>query len=222
VAEIAILAMTTRRIVAVTLAVAVLTTTTGCIGFLTGEESLTFAAEPAAVDESAAQSAGYATDGPRVVEVNETFTVAGEERRVVAKNQVNTYEKTLDLGIFEAKLGVFTVISSPAVEIAGRTLNPIGDYSNRELVGLVQSRYQGLSDVDEVSSQTITVQGQETQVTKYAAVANVEGQEVDVYVHVTKYRDGEDFVVAVGVYPQQLGGEEDNVLSMMRAIEHPV
>lgn len=213
--------MTNRRMVAAVLAVAMLATTSGCIGFLTGDEPLRFAAEPAAVDDAVAGNAGYESEGPRVVEVNETLEVAGQQRRVVAENQVNTYEKSLDLGIFEAKLGVFTVITSPAVEVAGQTMNPIGDYSNRELVGLVQSRYQGLHDVREVSSRTITVQGTQTEVTKYAAKATVRGQQIDVFVHVTKYRSGEDFVVAVGVYPQQLGGEEENVLSMMRAIEHP-
>lgn len=213
--------MTSRRVVAAVLAVAVLATTAGCIGFLTGEEALRFSAEPAAVDESAAQNAGYSTDGPRTVPVNRTLGVAGQEREVVAENRVTTYEKTLDLAVIEAKLGMFTVISTPAVEIAGRTMNPIGDYSNRQLVDLVQSQYQGLSDVREVSSQTITVQGTQTEVTKYAAKATVKGQQIDVYLHVTKYRDGEDFVVAIGVYPQQLGDEEANVLSMMRAIEHP-
>ncbi|ELZ34457.1 hypothetical protein C474_02086 [Halogeometricum pallidum JCM 14848] len=213
--------MTSKRVVAAVLAVAMLTTTTGCIGFLTGQEALSFSAEPAVVDESAASSAGYSTDGPRVLSVNRTVSAAGQEREVVAENQVTTYRKTLDLGIFEADLGVFTVVSTPAVEIAGQTMNPIGEFSNRRLVSLVQDQYQGLSDVQEVSSQTITVQGRQTQVTKYSGTATVEGQEVDVYIHVTKYRDGEDFVVAIGVYPQRLGGEEENVLSMMRAIEHP-
>ncbi|SFR69175.1 DUF6517 family protein [Halogeometricum limi] len=214
--------MTSRRTVVAGLATTALTATTGCIGFLTGQEALTFAAEPAAVEASAAENAGYSSDGPRTESVERSFTVAGQERQVVAENEINTYEKSLDLGFFEAKLGVFTVISTPAVEIAGQTLNPIGDYSNQQLVNLVQSQYEGLSDVREVSTQTITAQGTQTEVTKYAAKATVSGQQVDVYIHVTKYRDGEDFIVAVGVYPQQLGGEEENVLSMMRAIQHPV
>jgi hypothetical protein len=213
--------MTSRRVVAAVLAVAMLTTTSGCIGFLTGDEALSFSADPAVVDESAAESAGYSTDGPRALSVNRTVSAAGQEREVVAENQVTTYRKTLDLGIFEADLGVFTVVSTPAVEIAGQTLNPIGEFSNRRLVSLVQDQYEGLNDVQEVSSQTITVQGQQTEVTKYSGTATVQGQEVDVYVHVTKYRDGDDFVVAIGVYPQRLSGEEANVLSMMRAIEHP-
>lgn len=213
--------MTSKRVVAAVLAVAMLTTTTGCIGFLTGQEALSFTAEPAVVDESTASNAGYSTDGPRVLSVNRTVSAAGQEREVIAENQVTTYRKTLDLGIFEADLGVFTVVSTPAVEIAGQTMNPIREFSNRRLVSLVQDQYQGLSDIQEVSSRTITVQGQQTEVTKYSGTATVQGQEVDVYIHVTKYRDGEDFVVAIGVYPQRLGGEEENVLSMMRAIEHP-
>lgn len=182
---------------------------------------MTFSADPAVVEESAASNAGYKSDGTQTKKVNRTFEVAGQERTVVAENKMTTYEKSLDLAVIEAKLGVFTVISTPAVEIAGQTLNPIGDYSNARLVELIQSQYSGLSDVREVSSRTITVQGTETKVTKFAGKANVNGREVDVYIHVTKYRDGEDFVIAMGIYPQQLDGEEQNVLSMMRAIQHP-
>ena len=37
----------------------------------------------------------------------------------------------------------------------------------------------------------------------------------------TKVRDGEDFVVPVGIYPQQKDGEAQNVVAMMEAIAHP-
>ena len=50
--------LSNRRALA-TVAIALLLTTSGCIGFLTGDEALTFAAEPAAVDDSAAEEAGY-------------------------------------------------------------------------------------------------------------------------------------------------------------------
>ncbi|MFC6825348.1 DUF6517 family protein [Halopelagius fulvigenes] len=213
--------MKIRRTVAVLLAVAMLVSTSGCVGVLTGEKPLTVSADPAVVEESVASNAGYTSNGTRTVEVNRTFSVAGQERTVVAENKMTTYEKSLDLAVVEAKVGVFTVVSTPAVEVAGQTLNPIGDYSNARLVELVQNRYSGLSDVREVSSRTITVQGTETEVTKFAGKANVRGRQVDVYVHVTKYRDGDDFVVAIGIYPQPLNGEQQNVLSMMRAIQHP-
>ncbi|MGQ4554466.1 DUF6517 family protein [Halobellus sp. GM3] len=213
--------LSNRRALAA-VAVALLLTTSGCIGFLTGDEALTFAADPAAVDDTAVEEAGYELNDTRTVAVNRTFEVAGQEREVVASNELTSYDKEFDLGpLGEAQLGLFTVVSTPAVEIAGRTLNPIGSYSNARLVEFVQQRYSGMSDIERVSEQNITVQGTQTTVTKFSATATVEGQEVDVFIHVTKYRDGDDFILALGVYPQQLSGEEENVLSMMRAIEHP-
>jgi hypothetical protein len=205
-------------------AIGLLLVTSGCIGFLAGNEPLEFSAEPAAVSGGAASDAGYEPNGTRTLDVDRTFEVAGEERRVIATNYVAEYSKSVDLGLLgDAEVGVFNVVSTPAVEVAGQTLNPIGSYSNVRLVEFVQQQYSGLSDIERVGERNITVQGTETTVTKFAATATIQEQEIDVFVHVTKYRDGDDFIVAIGVYPQQLDGqEESNVLSMMRAIDHPV
>ena len=204
-------------------AVAALLATSGCVGFLTGEEPLEVSAEPAIVSGSAAADAGYEYNGTRALEVDRTFEVGGQERRVIATNRISDYAKTVDFGpLGEVEVGVFTVVTTPAVEVAGRTLNPVGSYSNARLVELVQRQYSGLSDVRRVSERTVTVQGTDTTVTKFAATATIEGRAVDVFVHVTKYRSGDDFVVAIGVYPRQLDGlEASNVLSMMRSIDHP-
>jgi hypothetical protein len=115
---------------------------------------------------------------------------------------------------------VFSVVSTPAVEIAGQTFNPIGDYSNDELVRLVTDRFGSLSNVERVSSRQVLVRGTETTVTKYAATTTVQGREIDVFVHVTRVRDGDDFLVGVGVYPQALD-QESEILTLFRAIEHP-
>ncbi|WP_416839852.1 DUF6517 family protein [Haloferax sp. DFSO52] len=204
------------------LAFAALVLTSGCLGVLTGDESLTFESEPAATDATVASNAGYETNGTQTFEVNRTFNVAGQEPRVVASNHITTYEKKIDLGFFEAKLGVFSVISTPAVDVAGETLNPIGDYSNDQLIGLVKSQYRGLTDVEQVNSRNVQILGEQANVTKYSAKATfANDRQVDVYVHVTKVRHNEDFIVSIGVYPQQLSGEEDSILEMMRSIEHP-
>jgi hypothetical protein len=205
-------------------AVAGLLATSGCICFLTGEEPLEFSAEPATVSDAAASDAGYEYNGTRALEVDRTFEIGDQERRVIATNRISDYTKSVDLGpLGEAEVGVFNVVTTPAVEIADRTLNPIGSYSNARLVELVQRQYSGLGNVEQVSERNVTVQATETTVTKFSATATIEGREIDVFVHVTKYRSGDDFVVAIGVYPQQLDGqEESNVLSMMRSIDHPV
>lgn len=203
-------------------ALAVLLVTSGCTGFLTGEEALVFEAEPAVADDAVASDAGYGTDGPRERPVNRTFDVAGQSRTVRVVNQVTTYEKRLDLPVVEdVRLGAFSVVSSPAVEIAGREFNPLADYSTERLVRMAGSDYGGFDDVERVSARTATVLGRETEVIKYATTARVDGASVEVYVHVTRVRHGDDYVVAVGVYPRQLSGEEANVSELMRSIEHP-
>jgi len=213
--------MRRKRLVAV-LMLSVLVVSSGCIGFLTGSEALTFEADPAATAESAASSAGYESNGTRTQVVEREFSAAGQTRTVEAASKVTTYEKTIDIPLLgSAKLGVCTVVSSPAVEIAGETFNPIGDYSNDRLVRFIASSYDGLDGVEQVSQRQITVLGTETTVTKYSATAPFQGEDVDVFVHVTKVRDGEDFVVALGIYPQRLDGEEENIISMTRAAEHP-
>ncbi|SDX63106.1 DUF6517 family protein [Halobellus clavatus] len=211
-----------RRTLA-TVALALLLLMSGCLGFVTGDEPLTLTAEPAAVADSTAQDAGYTTNGTQPLAFNRTVEVAGQERRVEATNYVTPYTKSMEVGALgETDVGLFTVVSTPAADVAGQTLNPIGQFSNERLVQFVQQQYSDLNDLERVSAQNITVQGTETRVTKFSGTATIQGQEIDVYVHVTKYRNGDDYILGVGVYPQRLDGEEEHVLAMLRAIEHPV
>ncbi|WP_224335775.1 DUF6517 family protein [Haloprofundus halobius] len=211
----------TRREVA-TAALGALVASSGCLGFVTGEESLSFESDPALAEESVAEETGYELDGTEAKTITREFSAAGQTRNVEATNQISTYEKTLSMSLLgEQKLGVFAAISSPAVEIAGRTFNPLKDDSNEDLVQMLTSQYDGLSNVSEESSQTLTVLGTDTEVTKYAATSNVEGEQIDVFVHVTKVRNEDDFVIALGVYPQQLSGEESNIVSLFESVQHP-
>ncbi|MFB6251791.1 MAG: DUF6517 family protein [Halobellus sp.] len=197
--------------------------TSGCLGFVSGDEPLTLSADPAAVADAAAQDARYTTNGTEPLEFNRTVEVAGQERRIEATNYITPYTKRMEVGsLGETDVGLFTVVSTPAADVGGQTLNPIGQFSNERLVQFVQQQYSGLSDVQRVGARNITVQGTETRVTKFSATSTIQGQEIDVYVHVTKYRHGDDYIFGLGVYPQQLDGEEANVIAMLRAIEHPV
>jgi hypothetical protein len=187
----------------------------GCTGVLSGTQ--TFEAKPAKTKASVASNAGYELQGVEELTAEREF--ASQTVRVV--NKVATYEKSLSIPLLgSAKLGVFATISTPAIELAGKTFNPVGEYSNDQLVEMLQSNYEGISDAREVSSETVAVLGSETTVTKYAGKAAFGGQQLDVNIHVTKVRSDADFVVCFGVYPKQLN-EQENVLSMMSAAVHP-
>lgn len=188
----------------------------GCTGILSGS-GLTLEAKPAKIESSAADDAGYEFQGVEDVGVKRTF--AGQS--VKAVNKVATYEKSLSIPLLgSAKLGVVAAISTPAVEVAGKTFNPVGDYDNDQLVALLQSNYEGISDAKKVGSTGITVLDSDTSATKYDAKATFNGQQVDVTIYVAKVRHESDFVVLFGVYPTRLD-EQSNVLSMMQAAVHP-
>ena len=213
--------MVQRRHVAVLL-LAVLTASSGCVGFVTGQSALTFSADQAKTSPEAAESAGYQLNDTRTQTIEREIEVAGTTRKVKAENQLAIYEKSVTIPMLgSAKLGVFAVVSTPAAEVAGRTFNPIGDYSNDRLVRLFAGNYGGMSDVEHVSNRTIRTLGTETTVSTYAATATFQGREVDVTVVATKLRHGDDFVVALGIFPQRMDGETENVLEMMRALDHP-
>ena len=211
-----------NRADAATALLVVLVLTSGCIGFITGQEALELEAQKALTEESVAADAGYELNETRSLVIERNLTFAGVTRQVRVTNWVSTYDKSVEIPVLgEYKLAMFGVISTPAVEVAGEARNPIGDYSNDQLIRLFASRYESLSNTQRVGSQNVTALGTETRVTKYEATTTVQGREIDVYAHVTKLRHESDYVIAVGIYPKLLDGEEQNVLDMMRAIEHP-
>ncbi|MFC5365638.1 DUF6517 family protein [Salinirubrum litoreum] len=213
--------MSNRRTLA-TLLLAGLIVTSGCTQLL-GSGPAEFEAESAVVADSAVEANDYQLNDTREVELTRTLSVAGAEKEVVVTNEVATYEKSLDLGVLGSqKLGVVAVFASPQVEVAGQAMNPIGDWSNQKLVREIGSRYDAISNVEPTGeSQNVTVLGTDTEVATFEGSTSVQGQQVDVTIHVTKFAHEGDYVAVVGAYPSQFGGQESGVMEMIRAVEHP-
>lgn len=204
--------MVSRRRFVGLAATSALVTGSGCMGVLQGK-GLRFQAKTA----KTSPSNGYELQSVKKQPVKRKF--AGQT--VTAVNEVATYEKTLQIPLLgSAKLGVFALISTPAVSIAGKTFNPVEGYSNDKLVGMVASNYDNIKNPSQVGSTSLSMLGSSTTVSKYEASATFDGQQMPIYIEVTKVRAGDDFVVAVGVYPKQLD-ESDAIHSMMASTEHP-
>lgn len=203
-----------------TVALAVLVVTAGC-GFITGEESLSFSASPATVSDDARSTTGYEEVNVSERTVTREFSAAGQTREVEVTNQLAQYERTVDLGPLGSKrAAVFVALASPEVEVLGETFNPLADLSEREILQRFETQYEGLSVGSQVDNRTMTVLGQRTGVKKFEGTAQLSGTEVDVYLHVTKVKHAGDYVVAVAIYPQQLSGEEDDVVQLLEGLEH--
>ncbi|MFB6154808.1 MAG: DUF6517 family protein [Haloferacaceae archaeon] len=211
-----------RQTTTVAAVLAVLVLTSGCIGFITGNEALELEAKKAVTDQSVANDAGYELNGSQADSLERNLSFAGVTRKVRVTNWVTTYDKSVDVPVVGSmRLAMFGIVTTPAVDVAGKARNPIGDYSNDRIIRLFASKYDGLSNAHRVGSQNLTVLGTDTEVTKYEATTTVQGRDVEVYAHVTKLRHDSDFVIAVGVYPKMLDGEQQNVFELLRAIEHP-
>lgn len=195
----------------------------GCVGVLTGEEPLVLEANAVSVSAAAQDDAGYTETRRTTQELSREVTAAGQTREVQVTNHLAEYSRSASAGpLGEGEFARFIVLSTPAVEVFGKTFNPVGEMSNRELVEQVQDRYAGLENVQPAGERSVTVLGTARTVSVFTGDATLQGtgQSVELTIHVTKLRDGPDFVVAIAVHPSLLKGEVDRVDTMLGGIQH--
>lgn len=209
----------TRRVIA-SLLLATLVLASGC-SVITGESALKFTASDTSVDQSTQSETGYEEARDTKQTITRSYSVANQTREVKVVNQLAEYKRQVDLGpLGKSEFARFTVLATPKVELAGRTFNPVGNMSNAELAMMIQEKYSTVENVQHVSDRTATMLGKETTVSKFSAKAEtVEGQSVDVYLHVAQVADGDDYVLAIAVHPQQLD-EQGNVDQLMAGVQH--
>lgn len=203
--------------------------TAGCAQVL-GDEPITFEAAPATVPESTLAETGYEKQDLEEVVEERTVEAAGQSRDVVVRNWQAEYDKAVDLGVGDlpiegqSRAAIFTVLTTPQVEVLGRSFNPVADMDADELAEMVQDQYEGIDDVERVDEESVTIAGESTTVGIYEAAADLfeAGVTVDITLHVTEAVEaGEDLIVAIGGYPGALREqEEEHVETMMEAIEY--
>lgn len=209
-----------RRTALVVLAFALLVATSGCVDLVMGDTP-TYASSEANVSETALEESGYQPSASDTQNVTRNVSAAGQERTVRVTNHVTQYNRSMSLGpLGEQELGRFVVFTTPEVEIVGQTMNPVADWSERRVLKEVATQYAKIEDINHVDNRTVSILGSERSVEKFSGVTTVGGNQVDVYIHVTKFRHEGDFVVGIGVHPQQLPDEQDRQDVMFGGIEH--
>jgi len=194
--------------------------TAGC-GFILGNEPATFSASASAVPDSVLDETGYEHKENEEMEIEREFSAAGQTRKVVATNVLAKHEKTIDLSVLgEQEAAVFTALTTPQVDVLDRTFNPVKDMSAAELAKMVQDRYSGFENVQERSSNDVTINGATTKQVKFAGDAALSGSPVEIYLHVSEAVElGSDFLVTFGSYPMGNSSEEENILQLMEAVQ---
>ncbi|AGB37515.1 DUF6517 family protein [Natronococcus occultus] len=196
----------------------------GCLDdFL--DDATTFSASPAIVAESATDETGYEYEGTE--EIISTESVAGQEVEVTSygSEYVRTIDLPLDIFGDGVEAGVFTVITTPQVSVAGEEFNPIGEMDNEELLREMQDQYEELTIEDAVGERSVAALEDTLVLETFEGEAELHGEYgIDVLLDIAQHESGDDYLVVVGVYPDledlPIDSERDRIDQMVQGLEH--
>ena len=212
--------MTTRKVYARGILLAVLVLTAGCSGLL-GEDQ-TFEATEISVSDDALEETGYES----AEEPEHTFSeTVGNDTQVNITSHLSEYETEYDNGS-----GYFLALASPKADVGGIGIdaNPLGEYDKKRLVAEATSRSGEVDinvdedDLQTVENTTVTVLDTDATVTTYESTVERSGSEVDALIHATRLEHGDDHVIAVGVHPKAAGDGQSDIIRLFEGIEHDV
>ena len=200
----------------------------GCSG-LSGE--VTLDSGRATVAEPALRETRYEEAGTVAVPFERRVTLGPASRTIRVTNVIAEYDRRvgLDAGLglpTDARAAVFATFATPAVEVFGRTLNPVGDLSPAELAELVQQRYGSIRDLSREGELRGTMLGESTTLTRFAAraellTAGVASTELPIYLYVGEpVRSGPDFTLTTAAHPQAFGRRESAVRTLLGGVQH--
>jgi hypothetical protein len=198
------------------------TATSGCLGVLTGSEPARFASGTATIPQSTLDATGFEEFKIESVEVEREFSAAGQTRTVIVTNQLAQYDRAVEIpGVGRYRASQFTAFATPAVEILGRTFNPVAEMSSKELARQALDRFEKIEDLEQTGEEMIQILGTEATVGLFEATATItDGVSAEIVLHVAEaVRAGSDFVVGVGAYPKLLD-QGDAIQTLFRAVEH--
>lgn len=195
-------------------------TLSGCLDLITGGTT-EFEASPSRVNEDALDETGYEFRNLEELVIEREFEAGGESEEVIVTNLLAEHEKTLGLEeLADQEVAIFTSLTTPQVGVLGREFNPVADMSTAELAEMVQEQYDEIENLEHQEDSDVTIHGETTTQSRFTADALAEGSPVDLILHISEAVEMEDdFVVAIGAYPDVVLDEEENILTLMEAIE---
>jgi hypothetical protein len=189
----------------------------GCLGFITGSDSLAFTADRTVVGDGALAETGYQHGANETIDRTVNVSAAGQDRRVELTSYAFAYNRTVEAGAAEgdaaAPAAQFTVLTTPSATVAGQSVNPLARLSTEALV----ERFLGGSGADDLRAEgnrTVESLGAERTVTAFRSGGN--GTALSV--HAATFEVDEDFVVVLATHPERLD-ERDRVDALLAGLE---
>jgi len=196
----------------------------GCsaLDFALGNDSLSFEADAAVVADATLSESEYTESNRTSDTITRTFEAGGQSREVEVTNQLVEYDRGVSILGQEFRWALFTVLSTPQVDVLGNAFNPVADMSTDELVALVQGRYDQIDNVSRDSTREVDFFGAPVEVVRYRADGRFTEAdiELDLTLHITDpVPAGDDFVVCFAVHPRRID-ETDAINQLLGGVEH--
>ncbi|AXR77959.1 DUF6517 family protein [Natrarchaeobaculum sulfurireducens] len=117
----------------------------------------------------------------------------------------------------------FVAVSTPGIEVAGRSLNPLEGLAADELLEeLLDQSDQDVEDVSHEESVTLEILGEDRDVDRFTGHAGPNGESPPISFTVTSFGHADDFIVLLGAHPEAFEAETEHVETLMTSVEHPL
>lgn len=192
----------------------------GCIGPLLRTVT-SLESTPGAIRRDALDETDYEQVGIEEIVTEREVGAAGYAETITVTSHLTNYEKQVGIeAIAEQPTATIALFSTPKLEVAGRTLNPVADMSTREIVELVGDNYDNIDNIEEDAEETVTILDQSVTKTRFVADATFAGFDIELDLHVTEaVSRGSDLIVVLGVYPRRLrAAEAETVRELTEAV----
>lgn len=190
----------------------------GCLGTI-GMAS--HEASPVSVAAETRSETGYEQTGIEDLTITKDIDLKVHSETITVTNYLTKHEKSIPMGpLGDQRAAIFTLLSTPQINLLGENRNPVEDMSSEELVKRIKGNYDKIENISRQESTSVTILDQSTTATKFTADAKFNGYDVKLNLHISEaVKTTEDLVVAVGVYPQEFEShEEENILSLMKHV----
>lgn len=191
-----------------------------------GGDPIVAEAEPASVEGAALQETGYQEhrNGSTVLNTAVHASVSGDVELEATKDVEATFRVTKYRRSGAPPTPSALVVSSPAVqpiENVNESVDPARSVSLSELLALTQDQYADVGNVSQVDERSIGLLGEETTLRTYRATASVDGDAVDIRLHVATVRDGADYVTVIGSAPED-ASDRDRGRRLAEGVVHEI
>ncbi|MFD1562336.1 DUF6517 family protein [Haloarchaeobius amylolyticus] len=201
--------------------------TAGCVDAVFGNGPLEFDADRVAPSDDALAAAGYQESDVSDETIERTVELpGGVEREVRATIWQSIYTKNVDYAGQTREGAAFAGVSIPGMEVAGRSLNPLSELSNEELLerflAEIPSDHGEITDLTHEESFGLEILSDGRTVDLFVGESDLEGETIEIELKLTSFDHEGDLLVLLGTYPKVLTAESANAEELMESVEHPV